>query len=91
MEPLPSWFRWRRWLVWLTYLALMTTALLVPIPRHPITLESAHPHVRFAVFKAVHVLAYALLAILAGWLRAPARFRWLLLFVVMAHGTATEL
>jgi VanZ family protein len=92
MQPPPRWPVPRgRWLVWLAYAALLTTSLLVPIPEDPLTLSAASPHFRFTVAKTVHVLAYALFAILTGWLRAPLRFRWLLLFLVTAHGTVTEL
>jgi len=48
------------------------------------------PH-RFLLAKALHITAYAVLAGLSGWLRVPCRFRWILLFVLMAHATATEL
>jgi VanZ family protein len=41
--------------------------------------------------KSLHVIAYALLAILSGWLRVPWRFRWLLLVFIFAHGVCTEL
>jgi VanZ family protein len=81
----------RRWLLWLAFVALWTTALLVPIPQHPLTLAGADPNLRFPIAKTIHVLAYATFAILTGWLGVPARLRWLLLFVVMAHAPATEL
>jgi VanZ family protein len=80
-----------RWLVWLTFVVLWTTALLVPIPAHPLTLAGADPNLRFDVAKTIHVLAYALFTMLTGWLGVRARLRWLLLFVVMAHAPATEL
>jgi VanZ family protein len=88
---LQSSLRLGRWLAWLTYAALWTTALLVPIPVHPLTLGAAPADVKFAVAKGIHVVAYAFFAIVSGWLHAPARLRWLLLFAITAHGTATEL
>ena len=54
----------------------------------------------FAVFPAAdwafHLLAMvnaavALFAGLTGWLSAPARYRCLLMFLLMAHATVTEL
>jgi hypothetical protein len=80
-----------RWLAWLTFAALWTTALLVPIPQHPFTLGGADPALKFSVAKTVHVLAYAAFTALGGWLGLPARWRWLPLFVVMAHAPVTEL
>lgn len=41
--------------------------------------------------KSLHVISYALLAILSGWLRVPWRSRWLLLVFISAHGFGTEL
>ena len=46
---------------------------------------------KFLIAKTLHVAAYAVLAGLSGWLRVPSRFRWILLFVIMAHAPATEL
>ena len=83
--------RLRRWLVWLAYAVLWTTALLVPIPSHPLTLGDVSPSIRFPVAKTIHVLAYAAFAVLTGRLGVRARLRWLPLFVVMAHAPASEL
>jgi VanZ family protein len=43
------------------------------------------------VTKSAHLLAYSLFALLSGWLRVPARYRWMLLFFMMTHGTLTEI
>jgi VanZ family protein len=86
-RPDPIW----RWLFLLTYAALVTTALLVPIRVRSLGLESVGSDVLFSVAKSIHVLGYAVFAILGGWLRAPLRWRWLVLFLVMAHGTVMEL
>ena len=81
-----------RVLIWIGYLALWTLALLLPahlidtLPGIEI-LEGR----RFWVAKGLHVTAYAILAILSGWLRLPARFRLVLVFLLMGHPTVTEL
>lgn len=83
--------RWR-WLIWLAYTVAWTTALVVPVPDTPSwTVEELNIDLKFLVAKALHIGAYGLFAVLSGWLRVPVRYRWLLLFFVMAHGTATEL
>jgi hypothetical protein len=45
----------------------------------------------FILAKILHVVAYAGLAILSGWLRLPCRWRWVILFIIMAHAPVTEL
>src|SRR4051794_36984890 len=81
----------RRWLIWGFYLTLWTIALLLPggsenWPGPEI--DEVRKHI---IAKSMHVSAYAGLAILSGWLGVPARFRFLLVFLMMAHGTVTEL
>jgi hypothetical protein len=73
------------------YVTVWTVALLYPIP-------PPEPHdgidevltVRKVVAKTLHMSAYAVMALLTGWLKVPARYRWLLVFFLMAHATATE-
>jgi hypothetical protein len=79
----------RRRLIWLIYAAAWTAALLMPAPGQH--LDNVHADLKLVIAKTVHVLAYAAFTVLAGWLRVPGRLRWLPLFVVMAHGTLTEL
>ena len=81
----------KRWLIWLAYNALWTTLLVLPGSTFTPVGPDDLPELRRFIFKTGHVLAYAVFAWLSGWVRAPARYRWLLLFFVMAHGTATEL
>jgi hypothetical protein len=83
--------RWR-WRLWLVYVLAWTTALLVPVP------DTGHWSVgdvefdlKFVVGKALHVSAFALMAVLTGWLQVPVRWRFLLMFGLMAHGTVTEM
>ena len=81
-----------RWWIWGVCITAWTIALLYPVvPR--IGLEGTEEllTLRAVVAKTVHVGAYAFLAGLTGWLRAPLRYRALLVFILMAHGTATEL
>lgn len=84
-------YRWR-WVIWSVYLSAWTIAILYPVPP-----QTGIEHIdavelnRYIVAKSAHLCGYALLAILTGWLRAPLRYRWQLVFVVMAHGTATEM
>jgi hypothetical protein len=83
---------WLRWLIWGGYAVLWTVMLVMPgreIVRTGVTEWS--PGSWFYVTKSAHVLAYALFAFLSGFLLVPARFRWMLLFLVMIHGTITEL
>ncbi len=84
--------RWR-WLVWSVYLAAWTAALLFPhAPRTGVGhLDEFISPYRYAVAKTVHVSAYAVLAVLTGALGVRPRYRGLLVFVLMAHGTATEM
>src|SRR5438309_11354009 len=82
-----------RWRIWGAYALVWTAALLMPIPiqgdwRGVIDLQF---DLKYVVAKVAHVSAYALLAVLTGWLRAPVTQRFLLMFLLMAHATVTEL
>ena len=82
----PSW----RWLAWGLFVLLSTTALVAPLPavdNWPVEISQGQIYF-FA--KTAHVWAYALMTILSGWLGVTVRFRWLLLFFLMAHAAATE-
>jgi hypothetical protein len=80
-----------RWLIWAVYVTLWTTALVIPVPPTGLPVDDFIELHRFLIDKTVHVSAYVVLTALTGWLTVPARYRLLLLFFVMAHGTATEL
>src|SRR5262245_25047006 len=78
-----------RWTVWGLFLAGWTTALLTP---EPVEVADAvfTPEAAFSASKALHVTAYALLAILTAWLPVSTRVRGLLFLLIMAHTMATE-
>ena len=83
-------YRWR-WHFWSVYVVLWTTALLFPvIPETGFedVDEFISPH-RYLLAKSVHVSAYAVMTLLTAFLNAPMRYRWLLVYFLMAHGTAT--
>jgi hypothetical protein len=87
-----AWLYAWRWPIWAAFTLAWTAALLVPVP------ESAHSdsvHIvidrKFLFAKVVHITAYAAWAGLTAWLRAPVRWRFFLMFVLMAHATVTEL
>ena len=88
-DPQPRWRR--RGLGWLVYLAIWTTLLLIPIHRETLASLPWLVEWKFTFAKALHVIAYAVLAMLSGWVRVPCRFRWVLLFLIMVHATVTEL
>jgi VanZ family protein len=80
-----------RWLVWLLYSAAWSVALLSPLPdTGDWSLENISLDLKFLFAKAVHVSAYALLAVLSGWLPVPRCRRWLLLVFLSGHAMATE-
>jgi hypothetical protein len=84
-------YRWRWW-IWAGFTLAWTVALLVPIP-------SGGPWDRlsdltfgrkFIAAKGLHVSAYAFWSVLSAWLRVPMRYRFMLVFCMMAHATLTE-
>jgi VanZ family protein len=87
--------------LWLAFVLAWTAALLVPSPDRIArallarVLPGAEGNHDLDVSlwwfsKSLHVIVYALLAILSGWLRVPWRSRWLLLVFISAHGFCTE-
>lgn len=79
--------RWRLAL-WGLYVAAWTTALLVPVPIKPATAEGVERVYWFG--KTLHVMAYAVMTGLTGWLPVPRGRRWLFLLFLSAHGCITE-
>lgn len=80
-----------RWLLWLGYVIIWTALLTTPLPES-VEWPLFDPPVteKYLLAKIGHVCAYALLAILTGWLGAGFSARLLLLFFLMAHASATE-
>jgi VanZ family protein len=83
---LPPWLRWTAWGV---FALLWTIALLATFP---VTARDAvlAPSEGFTAGKTLHVLAYALFAMLTAWLPASSSTRWTLLGFVSFHAFATE-
>jgi hypothetical protein len=80
--------RWWRPAVWIVFVTAWTIMLLVPVPDDlPVSLTGRD---RFFVSKGVHVAAFAVLTIMAGWLHTGFRWRLFLLFFLMAHAAVTE-
>lgn len=81
---------WLRWLVWAAALTVVTVALLTSEPAQVADEVLPEPTI-FPLSKAVHITAYAMLAILTAWLPTSRRWRWQLLALLALHGFATEL
>lgn len=85
-----------RWGLWLAWLTLVTAVLVGPslaslVRRQIDTGENEELDLKiFLISKAFHLGAYALLAMLTGWLPAPRWLRVLLLLVLAAHAASTE-
>src|SRR5438067_1101160 len=78
-----------RWAVWALYVVAWTRSLLVENPVRGVV----DPALAFKLFlfsKTVHVTAYALFAVLSGWLHVRRPHRWLLLAFMSLHAFATE-
>lgn len=75
--------------IWLLYTVAWTAALLTP---HPVRIADAllSEEDAFYASKILHVSAYAVLAMLSGWVRAPVPWRPWLLGFLSAHALGTE-
>jgi VanZ family protein len=78
-----------RWAVWALCVAAWTLVLLTTKPVH-VMHEVLPERASFPVAKTGHVLAYAFLTALSGWLGVRGGRRWLLLVFLSLHGMATE-
>ena len=78
-----------RWLLWGACVAVWTFAL---VTTYPVEIGDAllPQQVHFPAAKTLHVVSYAFLTVLAGWLRVRGSWRWLLLAFLALHGAATE-
>jgi VanZ family protein len=66
-----------------------SVALLVPM-QGAMVWQFQGLDIELLLAKTLHVCAYGVLAGLSGWLDVPCRFRWLLVFFLAGHATATE-
>jgi VanZ family protein len=81
----------RRWLVWTLFGAAGTTALLVPASVHEQLPLGEFVMTYKALFaKSLHVLFFAVFAVLSGWLRIALAWRPALMFFLMLHAAGTE-
>jgi VanZ family protein len=78
-----------RWLIWLLYMGAWSVALLTPIPPG-VRVQVGDYDWTFSFAKTLHVTAYAVLAVLSGWLAIPCRYRWLMALFLAAHAATTE-
>jgi VanZ family protein len=88
--------------IWCAFVLAWTASLLIPAPDQlareilawlfPSPQAGAELGNEFwLASKSLHIIAYALLTILSGWLRVPWPWRWLLLVFISIHGFGTEL
>ena len=80
-----------RWLVWTLFCIALTAALVAPVPSpEELPLGELLVSRRVLVAKSVHVVAYAMFAMLSGWLPVALRWRLFLMFFLMLHAVSTE-
>lgn len=80
-----------RWLIWTLFCVAWTAALVAPVPSTDgLPMGEFLDSRRVLVAKAVHVVAYAMFAMLSGWLPVAPRWRLLLMYLLMVHAVATE-
>lgn len=81
-----------RWVVWTIYVVAWTVALEVPVPTSEEMPSAEFILTRRMLFsKCLHVAAYSVFAILCAWVPLNARHRPILMFLLMAHATGTEM
>lgn len=81
-----------RWLIWTAVVIAWTLALLFPVPQ-PEQMPAGEfiYSKKFIIGKTMHVGVYAALAALSAWAPMPARYRWVMMFVLMGHAWGTEM
>src|SRR5688572_10078896 len=79
-----------RWLIWLAFAGFWAFGLITPMPGDVPFHGPLNVTFKVVLHKTVHVLAYATWAMFTGWLPVPARYRWLLMYVLMLHACLTE-
>jgi VanZ family protein len=84
-------YKWRWW-IWVASTFMWTLLLVVPFPHEVFSvLGDSEGTMRSKAAKGLHVVAYVVLTAAAGWLSAPMRYRFFLVFFLMVHATSTEL
>jgi hypothetical protein len=82
----------QRWLIWGAVVIVWTAVLEFPVPDPgDIPEREFILSMKYVVGKTLHVTAYAALAALSAWVPMPARYRFLMMFFVMAHAWGTEM
>jgi hypothetical protein len=86
-----AWLYGWRWPLWSVFTLLWTIALLTPIPSTlPTSFLDQDFDLRYWVSKSAHIGVFVFWAAFTGWLRAPGRYRFVLMFFLMGHATITE-
>ncbi len=81
-----------RWIIWSVFAVAWTLALELPGP--PVENLPAGEFIaskRTLVAKSAHVAVYAIFTALSAWVHVAVRFRWLMMFFLMAHACGSEL
>jgi VanZ family protein len=80
-----------RWSLWTLFAIVWTVCLEAPGPlQQPDPSAITEMTLRLLIAKSLHVSAYAFFTVLSAWPRLPMRYRWLMMFFLMAHATVTE-
>ncbi|MFO0879595.1 MAG: VanZ family protein [Gemmataceae bacterium] len=77
------------WLAWLFLVGLVTWALLSPVPPK-VSAAVLPPEMTFSASKAVHLIVYAAMTVLAAYLPGPTGVRFWLWGFLALHAGATE-
>ena len=81
-----------RWLTWVAFVLVWSAALEfpVPVPDDPDT-ERFIVTYRYILGRSLHVGAYAMLAVLSAWVPVAVRYRWIMMFFLLAHAWGSEM
>jgi len=81
-----------RWIIWAVLVVVWSIALEIRFPE-PEQLPGAEVILTYKkiVAKSAHVGVYTLLTVVSAWVAVPARFRWLMMFFLMAHAWGSEM
>jgi VanZ family protein len=79
-----------RWWCWLGGMLVWTLLLLAPLEAAGISFEEA-PQWQFTITTLAHVVGYAALTTMAGWLKSTPPVRLWLLYALAAHAVLSEL